>query len=108
MLRVSTRFSTNRLFVSYRAYVGERHRKSDDTIQRRNVVIELLDKDSGEKFTARFDAGFGFDHADDVEAFEFLYPGDYKLDVYLETYYRSGSYNLGSWRQSPMTVRLEE
>lgn len=108
VLRLSTRFADNRLIVSYRAYVGAHRKKRDDTIRTRNVVIELMNKESGEKYTARFEADFGFNNADDVEAFEFLYPGEYELDVYLETYYRSGFYNLGSRRRSPMTVRLEE
>ena len=31
-----------------------------------------------------------------------------RLDVYLETYYRSGFYNRGSRRASPGDIRLQE
>jgi hypothetical protein len=82
--------------------------KEGGYIRRRNVVVQLLDKESGKKYTARFGAAVGSNDADDVQAFEFLHPGEYELDVYLETYYRSGFYNRGSRRASPRDIRLQE
>jgi hypothetical protein len=108
VLRMWTRYVDNRLFVSYRAHVGKNRKKEGDDIRRRNVVMQLLDRESGEKYTARFGADVGSNDADHVQAFEFLHPGEYELDVYLETYYRSGFYNRGSRRASPRNIRLQE
>jgi hypothetical protein len=63
---------------------------------------------SGKKHTASFGADFGSNDVDNVQAFEFLHPGEYVLDVYLGTYYRSGFYNRGSRRASPTDIRLQE
>jgi hypothetical protein len=71
VLRLATRYSDNRLFVSYRAYVGKNSKRPDDHIRSRNVVIDLVSKESGKKFTASFAAGFGLNGADDVEALSF-------------------------------------
>jgi hypothetical protein len=74
----------------------------------RKVVIDLIDKSGSEKHTASFDAGFGANNADAVEAFAYLPPGEYELDVYLATKYRSGFYNRGSRRKSPTEILLED
>ena len=105
VLRLLTKYLDNRLFVSYRAHVGKRRKKDGDYIRSRKVVIDLIDKSSGEKHTASFDAGFG---ANNAEAFAYLPPGEYELDVYLATKYRSGFYNRGSRRKSPTEILLED
>ena len=108
VLRLLTRFHDNRLFVSYRAHVGEKRKKDGDYIRRRKVVIELVNKETGDEHAARFDADFGMNSADNVEAFEFLYPGDYELRIFVETAYRSGFYNRGSRGRSSVDIRLQE
>jgi hypothetical protein len=108
VLRLLTKYLDNRLFVSYRAHVGKRRKKDGDYIRSRKVVIDLIDKSSGEKHTASFDAGFGANNADEIEAFAYLPPGEYELDVYLATKYRSGFYNRGSRRKSPTEILLED
>ncbi|TFH51348.1 MAG: hypothetical protein E4H01_00625 [Lysobacterales bacterium] len=108
VLRLSTKYFDNRLFVSYRTHVGKNRKIDGDYIRSRKVVIDLTDKKSGEKYTASFDAAFGANNADDVEASEYLSPGAYELDVYLATNYRSGLYSDGSRRKSPTDILLEE
>lgn len=108
VLRLLTQFQNNRLFVSYRAYVGEEREKERNYIRGREVVIELASKEIGTKNAATFDADIGLNTADGIEAFRFLYPGEYKLDVYLKTYYLSDIYDRGPRRRSRMKIRLEE
>ena len=108
VLRMLTRYYDNRLFISYRAHVGKKRKKKGDSIRSRKVVIDIINKESAKKYTASFDAEFGANDADDVEAFRYLPPGEYELDVYLETDYRSGFYNRGSRRGSPTDILLEE
>lgn len=108
VLRLLTRFHDNRLFVSYRAHVGEKRKKEGDYIRRRKVVIELVNKETSDEHVARFDADFGMNSADNVEAFEFLYPGDYELHIFVETAYRSGFYNRGSRGRSSVDIQLQE
>ena len=108
MRRLVTEYYDNRLFVSYRAHVGENRRKDGDYIQSRKVVIDLTDKKSGAKHSVNFDADFGANNADNVEAFAYLAPGEYDLDVYVATKYRSGFYNQGSRGKSSTEIRLHE
>lgn len=108
VLRLMTRYADNRLYVSYRAYAGtERYRNPHD-VRSKKVVIELESKESGKTFTAEFDADVGYNGVDDMEAFEFLYPGEYELDAYLKTSYRSGLYDRGSRTRSGLAIRLAE
>jgi hypothetical protein len=108
VLRMLTRYYDNRLFISYRAHVGKKRKKKGDSIRSRKVVIDIINNESSKKHTASFDAEFGANDADDIEAFQYLPPGEYELDVYLETAYRSGFYNRGSRRGSPTDILLEE
>jgi len=106
--RLLTRFHDNRLYVYYRAYVGETVAVENHPIRKRQVVIELVNKDSGKKFMKSFDADVGFNKVDNEEAFEFLYPGTYKLDVRVERHYRSGAYTHGSRKISRGEFKLKE
>lgn len=106
--RLLTRYYDNRLFVSYRAYVGEKGSMKNDSIRKRKVVIELEKKDTGKKFTATFDADVGINRVGNVEAFEFLYPGTYELGVNVEIRYRSGRRARGSRKPTRATLELEE
>ena len=108
VLRMVTEYDDNRLFVSYRAHVGKNRKKNGDYIHSRKVVIDLTNKKSGAKHSVGFDADFGANNADDVEAFAYLAPGEYELDVYVATSYRSGFYNQGSRGKSSTDIRLEE
>ena len=106
--RLLTRFHDNRLFVYYRAYVGENAAIENDPIRKRLVVIELINEDSGKKFTRSFHADVGLNKIDNEEAFEFLYPGTYKLAVRVERHYRSGRYIHGSRKVTRGEIKLKE
>ena len=106
--RLLTWFHDNRLFVYYRAYVGEGAPSENHPVRKRQVVIELVNEDSGKKFTKSFDADVGFNKVDNEEAFEFLYPGTYKLDVRVERHHRSGGYTRGSRKFTRGEIRLKE
>jgi len=108
VLRMVTKYYDNRLLVSYRAHVGKNRKKVGDYIESRKIVIDLTDKKSGAKHSVGYDADVGANNADDVEAFTYLAPGEYELDVYVATSYRSGFYNQGSRGKSSTDIRLEE
>ncbi|GMQ74972.1 MAG: hypothetical protein BMS9Abin01_0215 [Gammaproteobacteria bacterium] len=106
--RLQTRFDDNRLFVTFRAYVGERPPLKNDRIRDRRVVIELENKESGKKFIKFFDVDVGINEIDNEEAFEFLYPGTYKLEVDVERRYRSGRVFSGSRKLTRGEITLVE
>ena len=108
VLRLLTRYEDNRLYVSYRAHIGAKRKKVGDRIRSRKIVIRLTNRETGRKHRAEFDADFGRNAVDDVEAFEFLYPGTYELLIHPETHYRSGFYNRGSRTPSGVDIRLQE
>jgi len=104
--RLLTRFDDNRLFVTFRAYVGEDPPIKNGRIRNRRVVIELENKESGKKFTKFFDVDVGINEIENKEAFEFLYPGTYKLDVDVQRRYRSGRIFSGSRKRTSGEITL--
>ena len=106
--RLLTRFHDSRLFVSYRAYVGERSPSGNHPVRARKVVIELESEESGKTFAKSFDADIGFNEVDNEEAFEFLYPGTYKLDVRVERHYRGSGHTRGSRKVTRSEIKLED
>jgi len=106
--RLLTRFEDNRLFVTFRAYVGERAPLKNDRIRNRRVVIELENKETGKKFTKFFNVDVGINAIENKEAFEFLYPGTYKLEVDVQRRYRSGRVFSGSRKLTRGEITLVE
>lgn len=108
VLRYMTRYRDRRLFVSYRAWVDPERRPERDTIERREVVFALENMETGKTHEAAFPVEAGHVRADDVEAFEYLDPGPYELQVFLATRYRSGLYDRGSRKRSAVEILLED
>ena len=105
--RLMTRYDDNRLFVSYRAVVLDKPPSKRLEFEGRHVVIELVHKETGKKYEAEFKAEIGINEAVDVEAFEFLYPGDYEIAAFVRTSYRSGAKYIGFMTRKPYDIRLE-
>ncbi len=80
----------------------------NDRIRNRRVVIELENKESGKKLTRFFDVDVGINEIKNTEAFEFLYPGTYKLAVRVERRYRSGRVFSGSRKLTRGEITLVE
>ena len=108
VFRLITRFDNHHLFVSYRAYIDGKTRSMLHEIQKREVVIELVRKETGKKYTVVFSTQPGINASDDMEAFEFLYPGIYELEAYVKTSFRGGGFIHGSRNRKPVEIRLEE
>jgi hypothetical protein len=77
-------------------------------IRRKDVVIKLVNKETGKIHTVEFATHSGMNASDDVETFEFLYPGVYELEAYIKTTYRTGDYLAGSRNRKALDIRLEE
>ena len=106
--RLMTRYDDNRLFVTYRAIVLDKPPSKRLEFEGRHVVIELIDKETGKKYEAEFKAEIGVNEADDVEAFEFLRPGDYEIAAFVRTSYRGGAQYRGFMTRKPYDIRLED
>lgn len=98
----------SRLFVSFRAYVGAQSGPEKDPIRSNRVVIKLENKESGKKFSRSFEVDIGHSTVDNEEAFEFLYPGTYMLEVRTERHYRSKRYVRGSRKSTRGELKLRE
>ena len=108
VLRLKTRYEDNRLFVSYRALISEKMVTRLHTIQRRDVIIKLVNIDTGKSHEVIFATQPGINAVNDVQAFEFLYPGSYELEAYVKTSFQGGPFILGSRNRKPVKIRLEE
>lgn len=108
VLRLTTRYKDNRLYVSYRAFISERMVTRLHVIQRRDVIIKLVNIQTGKSYEAEFATQPGTNAVNDVQAFEFLYPGSYELEAYVKTSFRGGPFILGSRNRKPVKIRLEE
>ena len=108
VFRLTTRFDDNRLFVSYRAYIDEKTKSMRHEIKKREVVIELVSRETGKTYTVEFGTHPGINVIDDMEAFEFLYPGVYDLEAYVKTSFRGGGFIHGSRNRKPVEIRLEQ
>jgi len=106
--RLLTRYSGNRLFVTYRAIVLDKPPSKRLKFKGRHVVIELIDKETGKKYEAEFKAEVGINAADNIEAFEYLRPGAYEIAAFVRTSYRSGAQYRGFMTRKPFNIHLED
>ena len=106
--RLMTRYDDNRLYVTYRAVVLDKPPSKRLVFAGRHVVIELVDKETGQKYQAEFKAEIGANDADDIEAFEYLRPGDYEIAAFVQTSYRSGAQYQGFMTRKPFDIRLRD
>jgi hypothetical protein len=108
VLRLRTRYKDNRLFVSYRAFISEKMVTRLHVIQRRDVIIKLVNIETGKSYETELATQPGVNAVNDVQAFEFLYPGLYELEAYVKTSFQGGPFILGSRNRKPVKIRLEE
>ena len=106
--RLMTRYEDNRLFVTYRATVLDKPPSKRFEFEGRHVIVELVNKETGKTYEARFNAEIGFNRADDVEAFEYLEPGVYEIAAFVRTSYRGGVHYRGFMTRKPFEIRLED
>jgi hypothetical protein len=107
VLRLKTRYHDNRLFVSYRAFIDGKMATRLHKIKRRDVIVKLVHKETGKVYTAKFATEPGINAVNDVQAFEFLYPGLYDLEAYVVTTTSTGARFQGSRNRKPLEIRLE-
>jgi len=108
VLRLKARFHDNRLFVSYRAFIDEKMVTRLHEIKTKDVIIKLVNMETRKSYTVNFATQPGINAVNEVQAFEYLYPGLYELEAYVKTTYRSGAFMLGSRNRKPVEIRLQE